>query len=376
MTRSLKHLESFPHLFDGHTTLYKEDYFRHLLSLERKRTERTKKPFLLMKLHVEKVLENDRHSRKKRDIAAALAKVTRDLDIKGWFEHGSKIGIIFLEAGAADVHILRQKVRGCLNTMPSLMDDVTIRITFRVFPDDISITGENESANIVFYAGSGKQPASTVLALISKRALDVTGSITALIVFLPIFLIISVSIKMTSKGPVLFKQHRLGKNGKKFTFLKFRSMLINNDSKIHQEYIKKLICENKASSVEDGKNGKECVYKIRNDPRVTPIGRVLRRTSLDELPQFLNVLKGEMSLVGPRPPIPYELENYDLWHLRRVLEVKPGITGLWQVKGRSKTTFDEMARMDIQYVSSWSPWFDIKLLFQTVWVMLTGKGGY
>lgn len=372
----MEHHKSLPHLFDGHTTLYKEDYFRHLLSLERKRAERTKKPFLLMKLHVEKVLENDSRNEKKRDIAAALARATRDIDVKGWFEHGSKIGVIFTDAGAADMDLLRQKVRHNLNTLPSLKDAGTIRITFRVFPDDISITGDNESANIVFYSVCRKLPLSTMLSLIFKRAVDLIGSIAAFIIFCPLFLMIPLLIKLTSRGPVLFKHYRLGQYGKKFTFYKFRTMFFNNDPKIHQDYIKKLISEQKASSVEEGKHGKELVYKIKNDPRVTPVGRLLRKTSLDELPQFINVLKGEMSLVGPRPPIPYELENYDLWHLRRVLEVKPGITGLWQVKGRSRTTFDEMVRMDIQYVSSWSPWFDIKLLFQTVWVILTGKGGY
>ena len=372
----MRQRKAFPQLYDGHTVLYKEDFFRHLLSMERKRAERRKKPFLLMKLHVEKILENDRQNKKKRDIAAAIAGSTRDIDIKGWFEHGSKLGIILMDAGIADMDIVRQRVLNNLNMVPSLMGEAAINITFRIFPDDIDITGENESANMVFYSGARNKHFSTALSLIFKRALDIIGSITALIVFLPLLLAIPVLIKLTSEGPVLFKQHRLGQSGKKFTFLKFRTMFINNDPKIHQDYIKKLICEKQASSVEDGKNGKACVYKIKNDPRITPIGHLLRKTSLDELPQFINVLRGEMSLVGPRPPIPYELDNYDSWHLRRVLEVKPGITGLWQVKGRSRTTFDEMARMDIQYVSSWSPWFDIKLLFQTIWVVLTGKGGY
>ncbi|MGO9953650.1 MAG: sugar transferase [Dissulfurispiraceae bacterium] len=329
-----------------------------------------------MKLHVEKALENDRGHERKRSIAAALARATRDLDIKGWFEPGSKIGVILTETGAADMDILRQRVLNSLSAEPSLMNNVTINITFRVFPDDISITGDNESANTVFYSNSEKNHATTLLASISKRIIDIIGSIAAIIIFSPFFLIIPILIKLTSKGPVLFKQDRLGQYGKKFAFFKFRTMSVNNDPKIHQDYIKKLICEKQASSVEDGDDGKQCVYKIKNDPRVTPIGHFLRKSSLDEIPQFINVLKGEMSMVGPRPPIAYEVENYDLWHLRRVLEVKPGITGLWQVNGRSRTTFDEMVRMDIQYVTSWSPWLDIKILFQTVRVVLSGKGGY
>ncbi len=122
--------------------------------------------------------------------------------------------------------------------------------------------------------------------------------------------------------------------------------------------------------------GPKVVYKITNDPRITPLGRFLRKTSLDELPQFINVLKGEMSLVGPRPPIPYELENYDAWHRHRLLGKKPGITGLWQVKGRSKTTFDSMVRLDLQYIREWSLWLDVKLLLQTPLAVLRGKGAY
>jgi lipopolysaccharide/colanic/teichoic acid biosynthesis glycosyltransferase len=118
------------------------------------------------------------------------------------------------------------------------------------------------------------------------------------------------------------------------------------------------------------------IYKIVNDPRVTPIGRVLRRSSLDELPQFFNVLKGDMSLVGPRPPLPYEFERYSAWHRRRVLEVKPGLTGLWQVYGRSRTNFDEMVRLDLQYARQWSLWLDLKILLKTPVVVIFGTGAY
>jgi len=125
-----------------------------------------------------------------------------------------------------------------------------------------------------------------------------------------------------------------------------------------------------------GSDGRAGIYKMSSDPRVTPLGSFLRRTSLDELPQFLNVLKGEMSLVGPRPPIPYEYERYDLWHRRRILEGKPGITGLWQVSGRSTTTFNQMVRMDLKYTKEWSLWLDMKLILQTPWVLLNRKGAY
>jgi len=197
----------------------------------------------------------------------------------------------------------------------------------------------------------------------TKRIVDILGSLFGILVFLPIMISIALVIKLTSKGPALFRQKRVGYLGKEFTFLKFRSMRTNVDDSIHQEYVKKLI-KGKHKEINKGTEEKP-LYKIVNDPRITRIGHILRKTSLDELPQFFNVLTGHMSLVGPRPPIPYEIENYKNWHLKRVLEVKPGITGMWQVYGRSQTTFDDMVRYDLQYVTDQSIRLDIKLLFKT-----------
>ncbi|PYR95687.1 MAG: polyprenyl glycosylphosphotransferase, partial [Acidobacteria bacterium] len=146
----------------------------------------------------------------------------------------------------------------------------------------------------------------------------------------------------------------------RFKLLKFRSMKCVNDRSIHQEYVRRFIAGEADSARVD--HNQNVVYKIQDDARVTRVGKFLRKTSLDELPQFINVLKGEMSLVGPRPPIPYELEAYQIWHRRRVLEAKPGITGLWQVNGRSRITFNEMVRLDLQYAKTWSLWLDIKIL--------------
>jgi lipopolysaccharide/colanic/teichoic acid biosynthesis glycosyltransferase len=167
----------------------------------------------------------------------------------------------------------------------------------------------------------------------------------------------------------------VGLYGKKFMFLKFRTMYVGNDSRVHEEYIKKLIAGKIEAEGGDGASQKP-VYKITNDKRVTPIGELLRKTSLDELPQFINVLFGDMSLVGPRPPIPYEVQNYDIWHRCRVVEVKPGITGLWQVMGRSTTSFDEMVRLDIKYSREWSLWLDLKIIVMTPWSVIRGKGAY
>lgn len=206
----------------------------------------------------------------------------------------------------------------------------------------------------------------------TKRIVDITGSLFGIIVFSPIMISIAMIIKLTSKGPALFKQKRVGYMGKEFTFLKFRSMRTDMDDSIHKEYVKKLI-EGKHQEINKGTDEKP-VYKIVDDPRITKIGRILRKSSLDELPQFFNVLAGQMSLVGPRPPIPYEIENYKNWHLKRVLEVKPGITGMWQVYGRSQTTFDDMVRYDLQYVNNQSVWLDIKLLFLTFITIFQTEG--
>ena len=150
-------------------------------------------------------------------------------------------------------------------------------------------------------------------------------------------------------------------------------MNANNNAKIHQEYVTKLIA-GEGNLVQS--DGEKQAFKLTNDPRVTPIGRFIRRTSLDELPQFFNVLSGQMSLVGPRPPVPYEYEAYDVWHRNRMMEVKPGITGLWQVTGRSRTTFDEMVRLDLKYAGSWSVAMDLKILLQTPKAVISGEGAY
>lgn len=209
--------------------------------------------------------------------------------------------------------------------------------------------------------------------LFLKRLLDIIGALAGIILSLPFFLIIPVAIKLTSKGPVLFKQERIGYGAKPFTFLKFRTMKTDSGDQIHKDYVRKHI-EGKTEEINNG-NAEKPLYKLNNDPRITRVGRFLRKTSLDELPQFFNVLIGDMSLVGPRPPIPYEVEFYRNWHLRRVMEVKPGITGLWQVYGRNKTTFDNMVRLDLQYVRKKSIFFDLKIIFKTVTVMLNTRAG-
>lgn len=199
-----------------------------------------------------------------------------------------------------------------------------------------------------------------------KRAMDIAVSLAALVALSPLMLITAIAVKLDSPGPIIFRQKRVGLNGRVFNFLKFRSMRHNNDPTIHKQYIESLIKSKQAAAVD--KDGKP-IYKIADDPRVTRFGRFIRKFSIDELPQLFNVLRGEMSLVGPRPPVPYEVEQYEDWHYKRLL-IRPGITGMWQVGGRSRLSYDEMIRLDVQYIENWSLWLDIQILFKTVPVVL------
>ncbi len=203
--------------------------------------------------------------------------------------------------------------------------------------------------------------------LAAKRVIDVVFALVIMTLGAPVFAVLALLVKCSSPGPVLFSQMRLGKDGRPFEFYKFRSMRHNNDDALHRDFTENFINGSSSSG--------ERVFKMVDDPRVTRIGHFLRRTSLDELPQFLNVLRGEMSLVGPRPPISYELEHYQDWHKDR-LKVKPGLTGLWQVSGRSQVGFDEMVMLDLHYISHWSLLLDLKLIVRTIPVMLRGDGAY
>lgn len=198
-------------------------------------------------------------------------------------------------------------------------------------------------------------------ALAIKRAMDILLSVVLFVFALIPMAIIAVLIKLSSPGPVIFSQLRVGRGGKLFTAHKFRTMRVGADDE--KDALRHL---NEASGP---------LFKIRNDPRITSIGKWLRRTSLDELPQFWNVLNGDMSLVGPRPPLPIEVAQYQEWHKRR-LEVSPGVTGLWQVSGRSELTFDEMVMLDLYYIENWSPWLDIWIMVKTIPALLTARGAY
>ena len=201
-----------------------------------------------------------------------------------------------------------------------------------------------------------------------KRFFDLLGALFGMSLFSPMFIIIATAIKLSSKGPIFYKQERLGEFGKPFLLYKFRTMRNDSDDSSHRDYVKKMINGNE-SEINHGTSDNP-LFKLKKDNRITKVGKILRKTSLDEVPQLINILKNEMSLVGPRPPLPYEVESYKSWHLHRIHEAKPGLTGLWQTSGKNRTTFEEMVRLDLQYIKKRSTWLDMKIVFKTLPAML------
>jgi lipopolysaccharide/colanic/teichoic acid biosynthesis glycosyltransferase len=200
-----------------------------------------------------------------------------------------------------------------------------------------------------------------------RRGADILAATTLILLLSPLLVSVGLVIRLSSRGPALFRQRRIGHQGQEFTLFKFRSMRSDADPRGHREYVTALI------HGEDADGGRENLYKLAVDDRITPIGHWIRRWSVDELPQLLNVATGDMTLVGPRPAIPYEVAEYPSWYLRR-FAVKPGLTGLWQVSGRSERTYEEMVRLDIEYAEGRTLLLDISILAKTPWVVIGRKG--
>jgi len=354
-----------------------EESFRQTIAIERKRTERSKSPFLLMLIEADCGDAPQSGYKTLERVLTALLSSSRDTDLIGWYKSRVTVGAMFTGLVVTDK-------RAVLDTFltkvtATLRDELTpdqfsqVRISFHLFPDDWDHDKPGLPSNSALYPDLESRDKGQRAVLLTKRIIDIVGSSILLLLCSPIFIVIALAVKLSSKGPVFFRQQRVGRYGKIFTFLKFRSMYVNNDAAIHKEFVTKLIG---SQNGQNGSSNGQSVYKITNDRRVTRVGKFIRRTSLDELPQFLNVLKGDMSLVGPRPPIPYELAAYQTWHRRRLLGVKPGITGLWQVTGRSSVQFDEMVRLDLRYASTWTPWLDFKILLRTPFAVIKGTGAY
>jgi lipopolysaccharide/colanic/teichoic acid biosynthesis glycosyltransferase len=350
--------------------LVREEVFEHLLVRERKRSERSNRPFVLLSLKGPGGLD-PAVSGTGKAVVEALVAGTRGTDIVGWIEWPVAIGVIFPEIGAAEppqaVAALRSRLLGELARRLDARTLSHISLEFRTYPEKPGDNGGSGSGSIdpVFHPDVKQEEHKRRVSDWIKRFLDVFVSLALLIGLPPWLLLVALAVRWTSPGPILFRQQRIGKIGTPFKMLKFRSMYVNANENTHKEFISKYIKESCRT---------EMPAKLTNDSRITPVGRFIRKTSLDELPQLWNVLVGEMSLVGPRPPLPYEIEQYHPWHRRRILEAKPGVTGLWQVTGRSRTTFDEMVRLDLRYARERSFWTDVKILLRTPAAVIGGKG--
>ncbi len=256
--------------------------------------------------------------------------------------------------------ISRQKMESLQDVLLLLEDEgVNARIVLNIFPHMIAKIHLDELDNVPLLTFTTLP--TNEFALFLKRFFDIFISLVTILIFSPFAAIIAILIKLTSPGPVIFVQKRCGLNGRVFNFYKFRSMYEGAE-------LKK--AELESSNEMDGP-----VFKIKGDPRITTIGLFLRRTSLDELPQIWNVLKGDMSIVGPRPPTPTEVDQYERWQ-RRKLSMRPGLTCIWQISGRNLIRFQEWIKLDLQYIDNWSLWLDIKILLRTIPAILSGKGAY
>jgi lipopolysaccharide/colanic/teichoic acid biosynthesis glycosyltransferase len=335
------------------------------LHREKRRAERSRAALSLVLYHVDD--EKTNASRNVDRLLEALHRTKRETDILGYVG-GDKIAVLC-------PYTDEQGTQGFMRKIEVQAGELSFAAVAATYPDvlfeSLAKGTSTQPALQPFLLADTADPRDRGYPL--KRCLDIVGAVIAICMLGPLMLLVAAVIALTSPGPVIFKQTRLGRNGVPFSFYKFRSMEVNMDDGIHREFV--------ASFIKGGQGeenvaavGKPAMYKLKSDPRLTSIGRVIRKTSIDELPQFFNVLKGDLSLVGPRPPIPYEAAQYQPWHLRRILTIKPGITGLWQVEGRSKVTFSEMVRMDIRYIRDCSLALDLKIMIKTFVVVVRCDG--
>lgn len=355
-------------LYSAAQNFFHESFFHGMLILERKRSERSNNQFLLLLLDIEELYSAENGVSAIKKTIDVANWVSRDTDIKGWYREHKTIGIIYTGITYVSTESIVQKVKTCLSEELGEQQAGLVDLSYFVFPEDDVDDSDSGTNQYIFYHTLPKNKKKRINDSLTKRSIDILGSLIGITLFSPVMLFAAIAIKLFDKGPIFFKQKRVGLGGQLFNVLKFRTMKVNNDTSAHKEFAKNFINGDHSSN-----NGE---FKIKQDPRITPIGNFLRKTSLDELPQFFNVFMGTMSLVGPRPAVPYEVAEYNSWHKRRVFEVKPGITGVWQINGRSRTTFDEMVRMDIQYINSKSFIQDIMLILKTPLAMLMTKGAY
>ena len=360
---------------EGNARVLPEELFSYLLVTERKRSDRSNRPFVLLSVRAKDGQDLMSSTAGEAAIETLLA-TTRETDALGWVEWPRVIGVIFSEFGAAGpadaVEAIRTRVFGELARRLDAGAAGHFSLDFHVYPEPGQSDSNSDPGSVdpVFHPDLASIEKKRLLADWIKRAIDVVAGGMLLVALAPLLMVMAAVVRLTSPGPILFRQLRMGKMGKPFWMLKFRTMYVGAGENPHYEFISRFIRE--SGRIQTARNNQ--VFKLVNDPRITPVGGILRKTSIDELPQLWNVLIGEMSLVGPRPPLPYEVKQYAPWHRRRLLEAKPGITGLWQVTGRSRTTFDEMVRLDLRYARTRSLWTDLRILLRTPGAVVGGKG--
>ncbi|HEX2080981.1 MAG TPA: sugar transferase [Longimicrobium sp.] len=296
-----------------------------------------------------------------------LGRRLRETDEIGWMEGGS-IGALLTDTGREGAQLVAGEV------LSRLERDGAAPLAHTVFtyPGDWMAPGApaasaDQAPEPAGAAASAAVPPCLAAYPLWKRVMDVAGALVAILVLSPVLLAVALAVRLSSAGPVFFRQERIGYGGRRFRMWKFRSMYSGAGDAAHAAYLRSLVA---------GQGGPDGGFKLRADPRITPVGRFIRRWSLDELPQLFNVLRGDMGLVGPRPEPAYATEGYAQWYYRRVLGAKPGITGLWQVHGRSRVSYETMVRMDLRYGQRLSPLADARLLLQTVRAVLSAEGAY
>jgi lipopolysaccharide/colanic/teichoic acid biosynthesis glycosyltransferase len=345
-------------------SVFDKPCFLELLRKERNRSQRSSTPLSLLLLKISGTQINN--ARILVDLFKVMKSILRETDVVGYLESDT-IGVLLPYTDANGLSKIESKIlKNYIN--PNLT------INKATYPDQIfdSLANHGCVSPDVLRIMLEDTVKHSRYELALKRAVDIFGSIFALVIFAPFMLITAIVIKLDSPGPIIFKQKRLGKKGAAFTFFKFRSMQAGNNAQVHKDFVLKLINGNH-NEINNG-DAENPLYKIKEDPRITKVGKFIRKTSIDELPQLYNVLIGDMSMVGPRPPLAYEAEKYKSWHLNRILEMKPGITGLWQVDGRSRTDFNESVRLDLKYLQTWSMYLDMKILIKTVKEVLQCRG--
>ena len=339
-------------------TINSQEKFSEIIKRERARSDRNGHGFSIVKYEVK---ESEINNPCLQKVLCLLPERIRLTDEIGWVDH-DHIGVLLYASTLEDARSFARQIEESVRAEGVSM----IRYSIYTYPssaDGYNMQGGDRDS---FFQEQGPQKEPDLILTANsrilkwKRCVDIAGASFGLLLCSPVFLLMAIFIKtMSPDGPVFFKQERIGYGGKPFMFWKFRTMNVNADTTAHQKLLAELI---KDDSNTQGQG--KVMTKLDHDPQIIPFGNILRKTCIDELPQFINVLLGDMSLIGPRPPIPYEVDEYDRWHKERLATV-PGMTGLWQVSGKNKLTFKQMVRLDIRYLRQQSLWHDIKILFST-----------